>query len=116
MLKVILASLFFFSFSASAILKSNEKATLQKSFWCAATSGEETIDFSVLVTKKNHNLIIIFPQGSYNLKKIPKANDVADILFSNTSLFLANKSIYIDELVCAEASEETLLKYKKGLL
>jgi hypothetical protein len=116
MLKVILVSLFFFSFSASANLKSNEKVTLQKSFWCAAVSGDDTIDFSVLVTKKNQNLIISFPRESYNLKKIPESADVVDILASDTSLFLTDKSVDIDDLKCSESSVEKLLAYKKGLL
>lgn len=116
MLKVIFMSLFFFSFVASASLKTNEKVTLQKSFWCAAVSGEETIDFSVLITKRAQDLIISFPRESYNIKKIPVATDVAIILQEDTSLFLADKSVEIDKLVCEEASVETLLKYKKGLL
>jgi hypothetical protein len=117
MLKVILVSLFFFSFSASAgSLKSNEKVTLQKSFWCAAVSGDETIDFSVLVTKKDKSLIISFPRESYNLKKLPAAADVANILSSNKSLFLTDKSVEIDDLRCEEASVKQLLAYKEGLL
>ncbi len=118
MLKVILASLFFFSFSASAsvALKTNEKVTLQKSFWCAAVSGEETIDFSVLVTKKDKSMIISFPRGSYNLKKVPEAADVANILSSDKSLFLTDKSVEIDDLKCEEASVKQLLAYKEGLL
>jgi hypothetical protein len=116
MLKFILVAIFLFSFSASASLRSNEKVVLEKSFWCVAISGEETIDFSVLVTKKSGALVMVFPKAIYNLKKIPSADDVTVILSSDTSLFLTDKSVEIDDLKCEEASVEQLLAYKKGLL
>jgi hypothetical protein len=114
MFKVILVAMLLTSFSAFAYTQNKESVKLEKSFWCAAVLGDETIDFSVLVTKKDANLFISFPKGTYNLKKMTTSQNVADILSSDKSLFLTDTSVEIDELKCEETSLKQLLAYKKS--
>ncbi|MDD5212930.1 MAG: hypothetical protein PHG82_00675 [Candidatus Gracilibacteria bacterium] len=87
---------------------------VEKTFWCAAISGDETVDFMVNVAGKNSKYIMSTDIGEFLLNMNATAKSLGKLVSSNPSLFIADNSVKIDDVKCQESSPEEFFAYKKS--